>query len=101
MKKEIVVNGVTYKVQNKKINYKDYWDNLKRKNLFDVYNSCSSAKIKAWEYCKELEKKFNGNNLSIASFNTFGFSATFDFEHDGENYLMYITKAYDRIYRLV
>lgn len=101
MKKKIVVNGCTYKVQNKKMNYRDYMNNLKCKDLFDVYNSCSNAKIEAWNYCKNLEKKFNGNNLSIAGFNTFGFSATFDFEHDGEAYLMYITKAYNRIYRLV
>lgn len=63
--------------------------------LYDVYGRCSSAKMKAWDYCKELMYKFNGYGLKIISHNGYQFTAGFMFEEDGKTMFMYISKSHD------
>lgn len=63
--------------------------------LYDVYGRCSSAKMKAWDYCKELMYKFNGYGLKIISANGYQFTAGFMFEEDGKTMFMYISKTHD------
>jgi hypothetical protein len=63
--------------------------------LYDVYGRCSSAKMKAWDYCKELMYKFNGYGLKIISANGYQFTAGFMFEEDGKEMFMYISKSHD------
>lgn len=68
--------------------------------LYDVYSSFSSAKAKAWEYCKNLMAINNGRGLKVISANGFMFTAGFLFEENGVEYLMYITKTADTAIRL-
>lgn len=63
--------------------------------LYQAYGSISSAKMKAWEYCKELCYKKTGTGLKIISHNSFQFTAGFTYEENGKKYLMYISKAMD------
>ena len=63
--------------------------------LYDVYGRCSSVKMKAWDYCKELMYKFSGYGLKIISANGYQFTAGFMFEEDGKEMFMYISKSHD------
>lgn len=63
--------------------------------LYEVYDRYSSAKAKAFDYCKGLCAKKNGNGLRILSANTFVFTAAFTYEENGKSYLMYITPSND------
>jgi outer membrane phospholipase A len=63
--------------------------------LYDVYGSCSSAKMRAWDYCKELMHKFDGYGLKVISHNCHQFTAGFMFESDGKEMFMYISKNHD------
>ena len=44
--------------------------------LYQIYNSFSPAKQKAWDYCYELCRKEKGTGFGIISHNTFGFSVS-------------------------
>ena len=57
--------------------------------LYDVYNKPSREKQEAWEYCKDLCKKYNGTNLHIVGHNVFAFAAAFNI---GDK-VAYITQA--------
>ena len=57
--------------------------------LYNVYNKASYRKEKAWSYCKELCKKYNGTNLHIVGHNTCTFSVSFNIG----NKVAYITNA--------
>lgn len=65
--------------------------------LEDVYGRYSSAKARAWNYCVELMKKYNGYGLKVLSSNTFMFTAGFLFEdkETGAVQFMFITPSYD------
>ena len=64
--------------------------------LSQCYGRYSTKKQNAWEYCKALCKKYNGNGLKILSYNGYQFTAGFEFEENGKQYLMYISKSEDR-----
>ena len=57
------------------------------------YKKPSFNKIKAWLYCKELCKKYNGLGLAVTGGNCSFFSAGFTFNNDDKKYLVYITHA--------
>ena len=65
-------------------------------SLRDVYNSWSYNKEKAYNYCRELYSKYNGENFRILSANTFAFSVGFIGTIDGQKAFFYITKSDDR-----
>ena len=46
--------------------------------LDDVYNRPSCYKVEAWEYCKNLCRKYKGTNLHIVSHNIRIFSVSFN-----------------------
>ena len=64
-------------------------------SLYDVYGRFSEAKHKAWEYCKKLCEEKSGSDLRIITANGFQFTAGFEYEKDGKQMFMYITKASD------
>lgn len=68
--------------------------------LSDVYDSYSSAKETAWEYCRELCEKYNGKDFVITGHNCMTFSVAFDFMHPetGEYMTARITKSYNHAY---
>jgi hypothetical protein len=61
--------------------------------LREVYGSYSSAKAKAYEYCRNLMAEKNGHGFRIISANGWMFTAGFMFEEDGKQMFMYITKS--------
>jgi hypothetical protein len=63
--------------------------------LRDVYDSWSRAKENAYEYCRNLMAEKNGHGFRIITANTFMFTAGFEFEEDGKQMFMYITKTKD------
>lgn len=70
-------------------NWSDSYD------LYDAYNSPSCRKYRAWQYCSDLMKKYNGHDLKITGHNCMQFSAAFLFEKDDSTYLCYITASDD------
>lgn len=78
-----------YAYRNTRYTYKD---------IFAAYERPSSAKVRAWNYCRELCDEMNGFDLIISSRNTFHFSACFKFIDKGTGELCYgyITADYNR-----
>ena len=72
-----IIKGTTKKGKNMIYNA-GYYDGY---DLYDVYNTCSHAKRKAYEWCKEQCYKENGSNFHITSHNTFGFSVAWEVEN--------------------
>lgn len=68
-----------------------------KRYLSDCYKSFSDAKAKAFNYCKEIERKFNGFEGRVCSFNSHIFTYAFEYvnEEDGVVCLHYITPNYD------
>ena len=63
--------------------------------LSQAYGRYSPAKLKAWNYCKELMWDLQGHGLKIISHNGYQFTAGFMFEENGKEMFMYISKAHD------
>lgn len=75
-----------------------HYESYKRSSntsLYHVYSSFSQAKANAWEYCRDLMIKKNGHGLRIISANGWMFTAGFEYEEDGKQMFMYITKTKD------
>lgn len=70
------------------------------KTLSDVYGSYSSKKEAAYEYCRMLCDKFNGERFCIASHNSNIFTVDFDFPHPetGEMMHAHITPSCNHAY---
>lgn len=70
------------------------------KTLSDVYGSYSSKKAAAYEYCRMLCDKFNGERFCIASHNNNVFTVDFDFPHPetGEMMHAHITPSCNHAY---
>lgn len=66
--------------------------------LIDVYGHWSDKKERAYNYCRELMYKYNGNGFRIISANTFMFTVGFEFPHPdtGELMFAYITHDHNR-----
>lgn len=63
--------------------------------LAEVYGSYSAAKAHAWEYCEGLCCELEGRHLCITSYNTFVFTAQFEFNHpeNGRPMVCHITPS--------
>lgn len=75
-----------------------YADNYSE--LWQVYGSYSHAKSYAMDYCKNLQHKKEGYNPKIVSHNSFIFTYAFEYEENGDKYLMYITPSYDYNFKI-
>lgn len=67
-------------------------------SIWNAYEKPSAAKVKAWDYCRELCAKLGGFDLIISSKNTMVFSVVFKFidPETGALSYAYITRDYDR-----
>ena len=67
--------------------------------LSQVYAKASPAKWKAFNYCKKKQSELDGFNFRITGFNSFMFTAAFQFidKETGVLRLYYITKDYDYV----
>lgn len=79
--------------------YENYMNSMDY-DLLDAYTTCSCAKHRAWEYCRELQQEKNGAGLKVISHNTFMFTAGFTFEEDGTEKFMYITPSKDEVFEI-
>ena len=73
------------------------WEQSEADQLYKVYGKYSANKAKAFEYCKELMYKMDGERLRIISHNTFIFTAGFRFidKETGVIRFMFITPSYN------
>lgn len=73
------------------------WLRSKNYTIFHAYEKPSTSKERAYEYCLEKFRLYNGEDFKIISYNTFIFTAGFTFEHTitGEKMFYYITPNYD------
>lgn len=65
-------------------------------HLGEVYNTWSNAKERAYDYCLELVRKYNGYNYRILGANSCVFSFGFIGEINGRKAFFYITHTADR-----
>lgn len=63
-----------YNMMQSAMNYDGYY-------LYDIYNSYSYEKQKAWEDCLNMCQKENGKNFHIFSHNSFNFSVAWEVEN--------------------
>lgn len=68
--------------------------------LSDVYGRWSKAKEDAFAYCKKIQSDFDGYDGRIAAHCINFFSYDFRFKVEGREYLMHITKNYNRAYMI-
>lgn len=70
------------------------------KKLSECYGSYSNDKQRAYNYCVDLCKKYDGFNFCITGYNTFTFTVSFDFMHPetGEYMRAIITRDYNNAY---
>lgn len=64
-------------------------------NLDEVYGRYSVAKSYAWRHCERLCNELDGHNLCITSYNTFVFTAQFEFDspENGRPMVCHITPS--------
>jgi len=79
------------------------WRNSRYTDLNSAYGRCSSAKKRAWEYCQDLCRKYEGEGLKVISRNGYRFTAGFEYAdpNTGELMFMYISPNYDRAVSMV
>ena len=74
------------------------FDFSRYESIFSAYGKPSFAKIRAFNYCLNTCRKYNGFNLRILSKNNFMFTCGFFFyNEDGKKQFYYITPSYDVI----
>ena len=72
------------------------WEYSDEVDLDDAYGRYSSAKKYAYDYCRELERRFNSYSGRITGHNMMQFTYAFRGDgDDGRKYLIYITKDHD------
>ena len=65
--------------------------------LWHVYGSYSDNKARAFEYCEEMMRQYDGFGLRIIAHNSMVFTVGFIFrDDDGNKIFAYITRDYDR-----
>ena len=72
-------------------------DRYNRSTDYELYKCYPSGmsynKSKAWEHCKEVCTKHDGEKLKVISHNGYMFTAGFEYTVGCKKYLMYITKG--------
>ena len=88
------MNNTREKIAKANINR---YNDSRASELFHVYGKYSTAKARAFDYCRNLMNKLDGWGLKILSYNTFMFTAGFLFvdKETGVTKFMYITPSYD------
>lgn len=66
------------------------------RSLDEAYGRYSSAKARAWDYCIDLMKEYDGNGIVILGHNCMTFSVGFIGYIDGLKHFFYITRDHDR-----
>lgn len=78
---------------------KDIYNNYQRataRTLYDVYDSFSQAKAKAFDYCQKLQADHNGKDGRIIGANGFKFSYGFTYKDEQQKtHFVYITASND------
>ena len=99
MAKTINLNGHNYTVINPKTERARQiihaWDCSTEVDLDDAYGRYSSAKARAYEYCRERERECNSYNGRITGHNICTFSYAFRCVVGEKRYLIYITHCSD------
>lgn len=84
-----------YTAKQKDLNdYYQKWLDSTEASIYKSYSRPSVYKVRAWERCKDIMQKSNGNSLRVVSYNCFTFTAAFVTDTD----FYVITKA--NIYRM-
>lgn len=70
------------------------------RTIGECYGRYSVAKQHAYDYCRKLFDKYDGADFIITSYNTFSFTASFDFSHPqtGEAMRAIITRDHNHVY---
>ena len=78
-------------------NHINAWRKSPYYDLHCVYKKYSVHKERAWKYCVDLCKKFDGENLRIISYNTNIFTVGFSYidKETGIEMFCYITPSYE------
>lgn len=83
------LNNTTQRAQN----FLRQYQKASACSLYEVYNTFSQYKARAFDYCKELQAKLCGEFGRVASACVMYFAFAFIFDYEGQKYLCYITKS--------
>lgn len=97
--KTIELNGHEFVIKNLNVQYDAYLysDDYM---LSQVYDSWSTAKQKAYDYCLNLARECDYLSYAIVSHNCFMFTFGFTFVCNEHIWYAHITKEYDYVMRL-
>ena len=73
-----------------------YVHGVPARSLDEVYCNYSNAKRRAWIYCEDLMKEYEGSDMRILSYNSQAFTIGFIGYVNGLKHFFYITKDYNR-----
>ena len=74
------------------------WMDSNKEYLWQCYPSgCSDAKYKAYSYCQDLMRKYDGRGGVIISHNGWMFTFGFVGQYDGKVAFFYITKEHEYV----
>lgn len=59
--------------------------------LYQIYDTCSATKMKAFEECRRLQKEMNGYAARIKKCGTYFFIYAFKYVENGKEHLCYMT----------
>lgn len=86
---------------NKRVNgIIESYKNYAGRDLSDCYKKASVAKQRAYAYCRDKQRQYNGYDFRIISYNTFIFTVGFKFVdvETGKVMFMHITPSKDEIF---
>lgn len=89
------MNIKTTKLNKREKNFQHAYMRSNDYSLFDAYKNVSREKFRAWEHCEVLCKENDGWDLKVISYNSFQFTAGFEFTNPetGAVSLCIITKS--------
>ncbi|MBQ0112276.1 MAG: hypothetical protein KBT03_04015, partial [Bacteroidales bacterium] len=83
--------------KNKKFMQSNYRSYLKSddENIFQAYGKPSQEKIKAYSYCEQICKEYDGKNIKVVGASTYIFTVGFEITYNDEQCFVYITPQHN------
>ena len=99
-RKEIVLNGVTFKVKKVSVINLDELERYSGRTLNDCYASPSYAKQYIYKMWEEWAYLNNVEMFGVSGYNGFQFTLQGLVEHEGNVYVLHITKTNNIAYQI-
>ena len=75
----------------KQENMLDSYKRMTSEYLYQIYKSCSAAKMEAYDACRRLQNEMKGYAGRVEKCGSFFFTYAFKYMENGKEYLCYMT----------